>query len=151
MAIEAQGTEFFWSTATTVASTSTSCLVGEITDFSGPGGQAAIIDVTNLNSTAKEKLVGLRDEGQLSLSLNLSFSDTAQGTIRTDRANRTKRKVVIKFNDSTDDKTKTKALMDAYCLGFSVSGAVDNKVSANAVIEITGPVLYSNSTVIPIP
>jgi len=151
MAFESQGTEFFWSTATTVASTSTSCMVGEITDFSGPGGQAAVIDVTNLNSTAKEKLVGLRDEGQLSLSLNLSFSDTAQGTIRTDRANRTKRKVVIKFNDSTVDLTRTKALFDAYCLGFSVSGAVDNKVSANAVIEITGPVIYSNSTVIPIP
>jgi len=149
MAFESQGTEFFWSTATTVASTSTSCMVGEITDFSGPGGQASVIDITNINSTAKEKLVGLRDEGQLSLTLNLSFSDVAQGTIRADRATRTKRKVVIKFNDSTDDKTKTKALMDAYCLGFSVSGAVDNKVSANAVIEITGPVIYSNATVIP--
>jgi len=151
MAFESQGTEFFWSTATTVASTSTSCMVGEITDFSGPGGQAAVIDITNINSTAKEKLVGLRDEGQLSLTLNLSFADTAQGTIRADRATRTKRKVVIKFNDSTDDKIKTKALMDAYCLGFSVSGAVDNKVSANCVIEITGPVVYTNSTVIPLP
>jgi len=149
MAFESQGTEFFWSTVTTVASTSTSCMVGEITDFSGPGGQAAVIDVTNLNSTAKEKLVGLRDEGQLSLSLNLSFSDTAQTAIRTDRANRTKRKCVIKFNDSTADLTKTKAVFDAYCLGFSISGAVDQKVSANAVIEITGAVTYTNSTVIP--
>jgi len=149
MAIEAQGTEFFWSTVTTVASTSTSCLVGEVTDFSGPGGQAAVIDVTNLLSTAKEKLVGLRDEGQLSLSLNLSFSDTAQTAIRTDRANRTKRKCVIKFNDATVELTKTKAVFDAYCLGFSISGAVDNKVSANAVIEITGAVTYTQSTVIP--
>ena len=149
MAFEAQGTQFFWSTVTTVASTSTSCMIGEITDFSGPGGQANVIDVTNLNSTAKEKLVGLRDEGQLSLSLNFNYSDTAQAAIITDRANRTKRKCVIKFNDSTDDKVKTKALFDAYCLGFSVSGAVDNKVSANAVIEITGAVTYTNSTVIP--
>lgn len=151
MAFESQGTEFFWSTVTTVASTSTSCLIGEIPDFSGPGGQAAVIDVTNINSTAKEKLVGLRDEGQLSLSLNLSFSDTAQTAIRADRASRTKRKCVIKFNDSTDDKAKTKALMDAYCLGFSITGAVDQAVKANAVIEITGPVIYSNSTVIPLP
>jgi hypothetical protein len=149
MAFESQGTEFFWSTVTTVASTSTSCRVGEITDFSGPGGQAAVIDVTNLNSTAKEKLVGLRDEGQLSLSLNLSFSDTAQTAIRTDRANRTKRKCVIKFNDSTDDLVKTKAVFDAYCLGFSVSGAVDQAAKANAVIEITGAVTYTQSTVIP--
>ena len=149
MAFEAQGTQFFWSTNATVASTSTSCMIGEITDFSGPGGQANVIDVTNLNSTAKEKLVGLRDEGQLSLSLNFNYSDTAQAAIVTDRAARTKRKCVIKFNDSTDDTIKTKALFDAYCLGFSISGAVDNKVSANAVIEITGAVTYTNSTVIP--
>ncbi len=149
MAFESQGTELFWSTNGTVASTSTSCQVGEITDFTGPGGQAAVIDVTNLNSTAKDKLVGLRDEGQLSLSLNVNFSDTSQNAIRTDRANRTKRKCIIKFNDSTDDKTKTKAVMDSYCLGFSVSGSVDAAVKGNAVIEITGAVTYTNATVIP--
>ena len=87
MAFEAQGTEFFWSTNTTVASTSTSCMIGEITDFSGPGGQAAVIDVTNLNSTAKEKLVGLRDEGQLSLSLNCRFPTRHRRQSVTDRAN----------------------------------------------------------------
>jgi hypothetical protein len=149
MAFESQGTELFWSTNGTVASTSTSCLIAEVVDFSGPGGQANIIDVTHLNSTAKEKLVGLRDEGQVSLSLNLNFSDTAQTAIRADRASRTKRKCIIKFNDTTVDLARTKAVFDAYCLGFSMSGAVDDKVSGNAVIEITGAVTYTNSTVIP--
>ncbi len=72
MAFESQGTEFFWS-ATTAATTAAARLVGDVTDFSGPGGQASVIDITNLNSTAKEKLVGLRDEGQVSLSLNMAF------------------------------------------------------------------------------
>lgn len=144
MAFEAQGTEFYWSTST-AASTGAGSLVGQVTDFSGPGGQANIIDVTHLNSTAKEKLVGLRDEGQLTMSLNLSFSDAAQIALRADRASRTMRKCVIKFNDNTTDAAKTKAIFDGYCLGFSVSGAVDNKVSANAVIEITGAVTYSSA------
>ena len=144
MAFEAQGTQFFWS-SDTAASTADARLVGEVTDFSGPGGQASIIDVTHLNSTAKEKLVGLRDEGQVSMSLNLSFSDAGQIALRADRATRSRRKCVIKFNDNTTDAAKTKAIFDGYCMGFSVTGAVDNKVSANAVIEITGAVTYSSA------
>lgn len=144
MAFESQGTEFFWSTST-AASTASGSLVGEVTDFSGPGGQANVIDVTHLLSTAKEKLVGLRDEGQLTMSLNLSFTDAAQIALRADRATRTMRKCVIKFNDNTTDAAKTKAIFDGYVLGFSVTGAVDNKVSANAVIEITGAVTYSSA------
>jgi hypothetical protein len=144
MAFEAQGTEFFWSTST-AASTSTAVLIGEVIDFSGPGGQASVIDVTNLLSTAKEKLIGLRDEGQLSMSLNLSMSDAGQVALRADRATRTKRKAVIKFNDNTTDAAKTKAIFDGYVLGFSVSGAVDDAVKANCVIEITGAVTYSSA------
>lgn len=143
MAFESQGTEFYWSSST-AASTGAGNLVGEVTDFSGPGGQASVIDVTNLGSTAKEKLVGLRDEGQVSMTLNLSFSDAGQTALRADRASRTKRKCVIKFNDSATDAARTKAIFDGYCMGFSITGAVDNKVSANAVIEITGAVTYSS-------
>jgi hypothetical protein len=148
MAFEAQGTEFYWSTST-AASTGAGALIGEVIDFSGPGGQASVIDVTNLLSTAKEKLIGLRDEGQLSMSLNLSMTDGGQTLLRSDRATRTKKPVVIKFNDSTVDLAKTKAVFSGYCLGFSVSGAVDDAVKANCVIEITGAVSYTNSTVIP--
>ena len=144
MAFEAQGTEFYWSTST-AASTGAANLIGEVTDFSGPGGQASIIDVTHLLSTAKEKLVGLRDEGQVSMTLNLSFSDAGQIALRADRASRSRRKCVIKFNDSATDAARTKAIFDGYCMGFSVTGAVDNKVSANAVIEITGAVTYSSA------
>ena len=42
--------------------------IPNVVSFQGPGGQASVIDVTNLASTSKEKRVGLRDEGQLSLT-----------------------------------------------------------------------------------
>ena len=140
MAIEAQGTKLFWSTAT-AASTSSSALIGEVTDFTGPGGSAGVIDITNQQSTAKEKLIGLRDEGQLSMTLNFSATDVAQMNLRTDRAARTKKRVTMKFVDTNT----CIAVFKGYCLSYSISGAVDNKITANAVVEITGAVTYSTA------
>ena len=65
--------------------------IPNVVSFQGPGGQASVIDVTNLASTAKEKRVGLRDEGQLSLSLHFNPDDTVHQGLRTDRANRVRR------------------------------------------------------------
>ena len=135
MAIESQGVVFYWS-STTAASTLN--VIGEVTGFSGPGGNAAVIDVTNLLSTAKEKMVGLRDEGQLTLDLNFVKTDVGQSLLITDRAARNKRNATIKFTDTA----VSVANFDAYCLGFSISGAVDDKISANAVIEITDAVTW---------
>ena len=140
MAIESQGVKVFWSTST-AASTSTTADVGQITGFAGPSGSAAVIDITNLGSTAKEKMVGLRDEGQLSLDLNFQATDAGQANLITDRAERNKRKVTIKFTDSATSV----AVFDGYCIGFSISGALDDKVTANAVIEIDGAVTWTTA------
>jgi hypothetical protein len=120
-------------------------LVGEITDFTGPGGAAAVIDVTSLDSVAKEKLVGLRDEGQLSLSLNFSATDAGQVGLVADRATRVQRKFVIMLTDVTTGSSAfpSNAYFNGYAMQYSVSGAVDNKISANAVIEIDGAVIWS--------
>jgi len=141
MAIESQGTKLFWSSSTAASTSADTALIGEVTDFTGPGGQAAVIDVTNLLSTAKEKLIGLRDEGQLSMTLNFSATDKAQENLRVDRAARTKKRVTMKFVDTNT----AIAIFKGYCLSYSISGAVDNKITANAVIEITGAVTYSTA------
>jgi len=138
MAYSAQGTLFFWCTST-AASTSTSGLVGEVIDFSGPGGQANVIDVTHLDSTAKEKLMGIRDEGQVTLTVNHYPDDVGQALLVTDRAARTKKKCVLKFSDTAN----TLAIFDGYCLGYSISGGVDDKVTASVVIECADAVTYT--------
>jgi hypothetical protein len=136
--LNSQGVEFYWSTST-AASTVAGALIGEVTDFSGPGGQAAVIDVTHLGSTAREKRIGIRDEGQMTMGVNFLPSDTAQVALRADRASRTRRKCVIKFNDSASYY----AIFDAYCSGFSISGGVDQKVSGQVVLEIADAVTYA--------
>lgn len=144
MAIESQGAIFFWST-TTAASTSTSHAVAEVVGFNGPTGSANVIDCSHLGSTAKEKLIGLRDEGQVSFDVNFRPGTTAQDYLRTCRANRSMRKAVIQLNDNTTEVAKTKIIFDAYVSGFSITGAVDQIVKGNITLEITGACTFATA------
>ncbi len=117
--------------------------IGEITGFSGPSGNAVVIDVTNLNSTAKEKKIGIRDEGNLNINLNFNSSaDQYQIALKDDRANRDKRTFDIKLNDtSTVAASQPSALyFDGYVTGFSLSGGVDNVVKGVVTIELTSAI-----------
>ena len=44
--------------------------VGEVTNIGAPSGEAAEIEVTHLESEAKEYLLGLPDEGNIELAMN---------------------------------------------------------------------------------
>ena len=112
--------------------------IGEFIDWDGPGGSASVIDITHLQSTAKEKLVGLMDEGQLSLTVNWDNTDTGQAAMQTRRAARTLTDFQLTFSDGVI------ATWSGYILGFSISGGVDDKVSASITIEISGIVGFAN-------
>jgi len=113
--------------------------IGEVVGFNGPSGTASIIDVTNLSSTAKEKILGLKDEGQVTLDLNLDPDDTQQAGLRSDRDAGTERNFQIVL---TDTGTTTLSFA-AFVMGFSVQGAVDQKIAASVTLEVTGAVTWS--------
>jgi hypothetical protein len=117
-------------TATPVAYTQ----VGEVADFDGPGGSASVIDATHLGSTAREKIMGIPDEGQFTFSLNRVFSDTGQAAVLAARAARAKKSFRVTY---MDDTVQT---FDGYVLQFSTSGGVDDKLNGSVTIEITGAV-----------
>jgi len=113
--------------------------IAEVMSFGGPSGSASVIDVTSLGSTAKEKLIGLRDEGQLTMDLFFNTDTTAlQKAMRADRASRTKRVYDIKYTDST--VTPSYDFFDAYVTGFSISGGVDDATKGSVTLEITSAV-----------
>jgi len=141
MALESQGITMFFSTST-VGSTAAAAAIEEVNSFSGPSGSAGIIDVTHLLSTAKEKLIGLRDEGQVTLDLNFIATAAVQTKIRECRASRTECNLGIAFNDAGP----TLAAMKCYVSGFSITGSVDNKVGAAVTLEINGPVTWTTYT-----
>jgi hypothetical protein len=136
-AIEAQGCEIKRGGG---GSPETFTTIPEIKSFSGPGGSASILDVTSLQSTAKEKRVGLKDEGQLSLTINYNPDNTVHAGLRTDRSNRTLRNFQIVFTDGSPATTWS---FSAYVSGFSVQGAVDAIVEATVTLEISGDITES--------
>lgn len=110
--------------------------IPEIKSFSGPGGSASVRDVSDLNSTAKEKKMGLADEGQLQITINYIPDNTVHAALRADRAARSKVPFKLVFTDTG----ATEWTFDAFVTGFSISGSVDGDVEAQVTLEITGAI-----------
>lgn len=117
-------------------SSETFSTITEVKTFSGPGGSAAVIDVSDLSSTAREKRLGLKDEGQLSFTINYIPTNTQHALLRTQRSNRQLTSFQLVFTD-TGNMTWD---FEAYVSGFSVSGAVDGVVEAQVTLEISGTI-----------
>lgn len=115
-------------------------LIPGIASIAGPGGQAAVIDVSDLQSSAKEKRIGLADAGQLTLEGSFIPTDTVQGRLYT--AWSTHPAPRLSFRISYTDSPVSTFTMNAYVLGFTTSLGVDAKVSLTVVLEIDGaPIL----------
>jgi len=134
-AIEAQGTQLQVAPGNSPDNFITIC---EIKTFSGPGGTAAVIDVTNLCSDKKEKRMGVPDEGQLTFTINYVPTDPAHDQLVDDRSTRVLRNFRIVFNNGSPATTWT---FSAYVMGFAVSGAVDAVIEASVTLEITGSIV----------
>ena len=145
MAYETQGTRFFWSTAvhvegSTVAG-STSQEINGVVNWSGLGGNSPVIDVTDLNSTAREKRSGLRDPGELTLGLIYNATDAGQVALQAAASGRTRHKMVIHW--STVDANGQGCEFLAFCGGLEISGDIDDKVMGSAQIVISYGVTHT--------
>lgn len=136
-AIDAQGIVI--SRGSGSGSPETFTAIPEIKSFNGPGGSASVIDTTDLQSTSKEKRMGLQDEGQLSLTLNYIPDNPVHMGLRSDRANQALRNFRIVFTDTGN----TQWDFAGFVTGFTVSGGVDNVVEAQVTIEISGSITES--------
>jgi predicted secreted protein len=134
-AIKAQGTLLQLGAGSPLAYTT----IAEINSFSGPGGSVSVIDVTDLSSSAKEKVAGLNDNGQLSFECNLVPSNTQHAALREAKENSSTISVKIVFTDTG----ATEWTFNAMVTGFSVSGAVDGVVKASITLEISGDITES--------
>jgi hypothetical protein len=102
-------------------------------DFSGMGGgSAAVVDSTDLDSDAKEKLFGLPDEGQISIGVN--YNDTDPGQIAVEEA---------RLSQELTDfrlvlRTGKAFVFSGGVLTFEKSGGVDALIAGSITIEISG-------------
>jgi hypothetical protein len=112
--------------------------LAEVRSFSGPGGTAAIIDATSLSSTGKEKVMGLQDEGTLTIEMSFFPGDTGQQALLADRAAGIRKNFRITFSDANN----ATATFSAYVTGFTVGGGVDALTTATVTLEITAAVAW---------
>lgn len=134
MAFPSKDLMLFWSATTAV---STAQRVNGVVSVDGPAGSNPVIDITHLLSTARAKLVGIQDEGQISVEMNLLTSDAGQNAIRVDRQTGSERHVGIKY--STRQGTERLYLnAQAFVTNYSVGVAMDDKVTASFTLEIDG-------------
>lgn len=109
--------------------------VKEIKNFSGFDGQASVIDVTHLGSTAKEKLKGLLDNGAFSIDVNHLPSDAGQKLMRVARAD--SGTTALKTFKMTLSDTST-VDFQAVVLSNPINGGVDGVVDGSFALEISG-------------
>lgn len=112
--------------------------IPDVNSISGPSGSAAIIDTTALDSTAKEKIMGLPDEGQVQLTMfwNGETNNPYQVALRTARAAQTLKTFQIRLTDSP----QTIYQFNAYVTNWELSSGVDAAVEVNVTLEITNAV-----------
>lgn len=130
-----QGIQLFWSTST-VLSTASSCLVGSISDIKGPSASKKEIDVTTMDSSAMEYLLGLPDFGDVTLDMIYEGADVAQNALYADSilATSPQRRCVIKLTDSASHAIMFKG----YAKPFSWSMTKEDAIKLSGSIRVTG-------------
>jgi hypothetical protein len=106
--------------------------ITRIRSIEGPGGASAIIDATDFDSIAREKKVGVADEGQLTMALVYLPANPQHAQLRLDRATRTLRNFKLIFEEGTT------WCFSAFVTGIELSGKVDDVIRADVELEITG-------------
>ncbi len=111
--------------------------VPETKDINFRTGSAAVIDVTDLSSSAREKRMGLADEGQCTFTLNLIPKNVAHAELIQAKADRQIRDFRVVFTDGPNPSTY---YFSGFVLSVPVSAGVDAVIESNVTVEISGPV-----------
>lgn len=135
LAIKAQGTTLAYSDG---GSPSAFTLVGGIRGVSDiGGGTAPVNDASTLDSTFKEKMLGLNDEGQMNVSFNGKPSNAVQVALRAARRAQSRLEWRVVFSDAAV------AVFFGYIMNFSVSAERGGIVNGAMTIEIDGEVAWT--------
>ena len=117
--------------------------IANVTAFSGLlGGNAAVIDTTNLSSTAKEKLIGIPDSGQVQIDMKFE-NDSSWNLLKTRYTSQALTNFKINIPASESGDPAVSAAFSGYVLSMPISASVDGVVEGSCTVEITGPVTFT--------
>lgn len=135
-AIKSQGSKVYLSNQnadTTVYGSATFAQVGQVHTIGAPSGQANDIETTHLDSTAKEYIVGLPDNGSITIGMNALSGDAGHTVALTALGDQNRRWLKIVW--SNGDTWSIAVLVKDY----TWAGGIDAKVDASMSLRTTGP------------
>lgn len=103
-------------------------------DISFRTGSASVIDVTDLASSAKEKRMGLQDEGQCTFTLQFIPTNVVHAELVTAKGDRASRRFKVILTDSA----ATTYYFRGFVLSVPITAAVDGVIESAVVVEISG-------------
>ena len=123
--------------------------IGQVVSFNGPAMTANPIDTTDLSATAKTKIIGSYDGGQISLSVildNEASNANLHLELEDDMRARTKRVFDVVFTESatTFQAARSAVWCEGYISGFTITGSVDNALKADLTLSISTEVHFIN-------
>jgi len=144
--VKSQGTKFGVSTLPATVYTPVQCNVS----IDKQDVEATTIDVTCLISTAKEKLIGLQDNGTIALGLNVNFGDAGYIILEAAKASGD----TIGFQIELPPQT-------GFTVGYIFTGeclvkalpyniSVDQAITGTANLEVTGEIVKTEPVLVPV-
>lgn len=112
--------------------------IPEVTTIPPVGETSEQVEVTHLNSTAKEYIAGLPDGSTLALAMNFVEDNVTQEALLTDYANKTQRHFRIVFVGGTNFR------FTGVVLGWEVAGGPNTAIIMTVTIKISGSVTRLN-------
>lgn len=111
--------------------------IEEAKDINFRTGSATVNDVTDLNSVAREKRMGLPDEGQCTFTLHIRPKLATHAELIAAKADRQRRTFRVTL---TDESPPTSYQFSAYVLSVPISAQTDGVIESSVTCEITGAV-----------
>lgn len=119
--------------------TGTFLTIANANNITWDDGSSAEVDVTDLTSDWKERLLGLPDGGVVSFECNLDAADAGQAAAISARNNRTK----CQFQIVLPAGTTPTSTFEGFVRKFNRNATVDNPVKSSVEILVTGPITQS--------
>lgn len=113
--------------------------VGDVVSIAGPNITKDEIEVTALDSSAKEFIGALDDPGEITLELNWNPQDSEHVNLRTDAEGSTVRNYRIVWSDVSS----TQVDFAAEVMEFSVNAEANDAVKASVRLKVSGALTWT--------
>ena len=114
--------------------------IAEVGSITGPSQSNDFLDVTSMDSTAREFVAGLADPGEISFSTNYIPTNTTHKAVLTDFKDKSIDNYKLVFNDNATEGDKSNWIFAAAVTQAEVTAPVDGVYQLAVTLKVTGSI-----------